>query len=178
MLIKKYTSDWIKDFSELRREIEYRLKGLELRIEHVGSTSVPDLDSKDIIDMVVIYKHNKEFDSIKLGLMAMGYFHNGNQGVEGREVFKRSGDHYIAILDSKTHHLYACQADSKALEEQILFRDHLKRNSRARAKYQQMKYQLADKANQDRKRYAELKEQSIGDFIAKTIEVERLIIQK
>jgi GrpB-like predicted nucleotidyltransferase (UPF0157 family) len=55
MLIEHYTSNWIKDFADLKREIENGLHGLEYTIEHVGSTSVPNLDSKPIIDIDIIY---------------------------------------------------------------------------------------------------------------------------
>ena len=54
MLIEKYTSNWIKNFADLKREIENGLNGLEYGIEHVGSTSIPNLNSKQIIDIDII----------------------------------------------------------------------------------------------------------------------------
>ncbi len=67
MLIKKYTSDWITKFKDLKDEIDKGLSGIEYRIEHVGSTSVPMLDAKDIIDIDIIYKHESEFEKIEEG---------------------------------------------------------------------------------------------------------------
>lgn len=49
MLVKKYTPNWIKDFMDIKNEIENGLHGLDYTIEHIGSTSVPNLDSKPII---------------------------------------------------------------------------------------------------------------------------------
>lgn len=95
----------------------------------------------------------------------MGYYHNGNQGIENREVFKRNIGWTNQILDIIKHHLYVCPVDSKALERHILSRNFLRNNDWARLKYQQMKYELAEKANQDKKIYAELKELNVNDFI-------------
>jgi len=143
------------------------------QIEHVGSTSVPNLDSKSIIDIDIIHENVEEFDLIKSRLINIGYYHNGNQGIEEREVFKRSGKSNNCVLDSITHHLYVCLKSSKALERHILFRNYLRKNDWARIQYQEMKYALAEKANQNKKLYAELKELNVNDFIDNIIEEEK-----
>ncbi|MDX1470790.1 MAG: GrpB family protein, partial [Flavobacteriaceae bacterium] len=79
-----------------------------------------------------------------------GYYHNGNQGIEKRDVFKRNGKSFNDVLDTITHHLYVCQKDSEALERHILLRNYLRKNDRARLAYQKIKYELAEKANQDK----------------------------
>ncbi|MES2652641.1 MAG: GrpB family protein [Bacteroidota bacterium] len=173
MLIEKYTSTWIKDFENLKREIENGLHGLDLTIEHVGSTSVPNLDSKPIIDIDIIYAVQLDFEKIKSELFKIGYYHNGNQGIEDRDVFKRNSELTNEVLDKITHHLYVCPVNSKALERHILSRNFLRKNKWAMIKYQQMKYELAEKANQDRKKYAELKELNVNDFIDSIIEKEK-----
>jgi GrpB-like predicted nucleotidyltransferase (UPF0157 family) len=173
MLIQKYTSNWTKDFADLKREIENGLNGLECRIEHVGSTSVPNLASKPIIDIDIIYSNQTDLKKIKLELKNIGYYHNGNQGIEDREVFKRNGKRANGVLDTIMHHLYVCPIDSKAMERHILFRNFLRKNDWARIEYQQMKYELAKKANQNRKLYAELKELNINDFVDSIIEKEK-----
>ncbi|MDP2414596.1 GrpB family protein [Daejeonella sp.] len=77
------------------------------------------------------------------------------------------------ILDTVKHHLYVCPVDSKALEKHILSRDFLRKNDWARMKYQQIKYELAEKAKQDKKVYATLKELNVNDFIDSIIEEEK-----
>ena len=173
MLIKKYTSNWVQHFTDLKREIENELNGLEYSIEHVGSTSVPQLDSKPIIDIDIIYEDESEFERIKSGLIKLKYYHNGNQGIEKREVFKREKKSLNGILDSISHHLYVCPSNSEPLERHILMRNHLRKNDSARIKYQEMKYLLAEKANQDKKLYAKLKELNINNFIDEIIEIEK-----
>jgi len=177
MLIKKYTSDWVQHFAELKREIDIGLNGLEYQIEHVGSTSIPKLDSKPIIDIDIVYKTTTEFEKIKSKLIETGYYHNGNQGIENREVFKRDGNLSNRILDSIPHHLYVCPSNSEPLERHILMRNFLRKNDSDRIKYQEMKYRLAEKANQDKKLYAELKELNVNEFIDEIIEKEKMNAQ-
>ncbi len=178
MLIKKYTSNWIKNFADLKREIENGLNGLKCHIEHVGSTSIPNLDSKPIIDIDIIYDNESEFEKIKSGLIKIGYYHNGNQGIEKREVFKRDGNSSNGILDSIPHHLYVCPKNSESLERHILMRNFLRKNDWARLKYQEMKYELAEKANQNKKLYAELKELNVNEFIDEIIKKEKTNAQQ
>ena len=173
MLIEKYTPAWVNQFNDIKSQIETALSGLECRIEHVGSTSVPNLDSKPIIDIDIVYQAKPDFEKIKQGLEKIGYYHNGNQGLEGREVFKRSGQLSNEVLDGIKHHLYVCPIDSKALERHLLSRNHLRKNEEARIKYQQMKYELAEQSNQDRKKYQELKELLVNDSIDSIVEMEK-----
>ena len=173
MLIQKYTPDWIKDFERLKSEIEKGLQGLTYTIEHVGSTAVPNLDAKPIIDIDIIYSNQLDFKKIKLGLEKIGYHHYGNQGIKDRDVFKRNDGLTNKMLDTIKHHLYVCPVESLALERHILSRNFLRKNEWARLKYQQMKYELAEKANQDKKVYAILKELNINDFIDSIIEEEQ-----
>jgi len=173
MILEKYTSNWIENFTGIKREIEIALDGIEYCIEHVGSTSVPHLDSKPIIDIDIIYTNPPDFEKIKVRLEIFGYYHNGNQGIQDRDVFKRNGKLTNEILDTIKHHLYVCPVDSKALKRHILSRNFLRKNEWARLKYQQMKYDLACKANQDRKAYATFKELYVNDFIDLIIKEEK-----
>jgi GrpB-like predicted nucleotidyltransferase (UPF0157 family) len=173
MILEKYSSNWINDFTDLKREIENSLTGLHYSIEHVGSTAVPNLDSKPIIDIDIVYTEQQNFEKIKWCLEKIGYYHNGNQGIEERDVFKRNGQLEDSILDKIKHHLYVCPINSKALERHLLSRDFLRKNDWARIKYQQMKYELSERSNQDRKLYAELKELYVNDFIDSIIEKEK-----
>jgi len=173
MLIEKYTSDWIQNFADLKLEIESGLHELHYIIEHVGSTSVPNLDSKAIIDIDIIYEHPADFEKIKSGLIKLGYYHNGNQGIEQRDVFKRDNHTVNKVLDAISHHLYVCPKDSKALERHLLMRNYLRKNDDARRVYQNMKYELAERAHQDKKLYAALKELHVNEFIDEIIRLEK-----
>ncbi len=173
MLMAKYTADWITAFNELKAVFQIGIQGVAYTIEHVGSTAVPHLDAKPIIDIDIIYAQQPDFEKIKSGLEKLGYYHNGNQGIQDREVFKRNHIHQHSILDRIDHHLYVCSVGSKALERHLLSRDYLRNHEWARLKYQQLKYELAEKANGDRKVYAALKELYVNAFIDSIVEEER-----
>ncbi len=171
MVIQKYTEGWINDFNEIQKALLVAFFELKISIEHIGSTSVPGLAAKPIIDIDLVYNPDVSFDQIKIRLEKIGYYHNGNQGIPGREVFKRSKTTaYHLVLDCIVHHLYVCPVGSKELENHILFRDFLIANVEARVQYQHLKYDLADEVKQDRKKYAALKEEKAKEFINGIIE--------
>jgi GrpB-like predicted nucleotidyltransferase (UPF0157 family) len=176
MLIHKYNPNWKKDFNDIKNVINEALINLNVHIEHVGSTSIPNLAAKPIIDIDIVFNTPKEFEAIKSRLEKIGYYHNGNQGIPDREVFKRDKtDAKHEILDSITHHLYVCKRDSEALQRHILFRDYLKTNEKVRIQYQNLKYALAEEAHQDKKKYAALKEEKAREFIDGIISKARII---
>ncbi|GAB5526189.1 MAG: GrpB family protein [Roseivirga sp.] len=178
MLITPYTDSWVEKFQSIRLALDTSLQGIDYTIEHVGSTSIDGLDAKAIIDIDIIYEQATEFEQIKAGLISIGYYHNGDQGIPQREVFKRTGTQHSGVLDNTPHHLYVCLAGSPGLNRHLLFRDHLRKNDEARLTYQAMKYELAARANQDKKRYAELKELHINDFVDSVIEAEKQLNSK
>lgn len=174
MLLKGYTASWEYNFNKISHLIKDALPDTNISIEHVGSTSVPGLSAKPIIDIDIIFYLKADFDAIKRGLEKIGYYHNGNQGIPDREVFKRSnvGPKHN-VLDTIIHHLYVCPDDSLELQKHILFRNYLKANEEARLQYQILKYAIAKEANQDRKKYTEFKEVLATEFINAILEKAR-----
>jgi GrpB-like predicted nucleotidyltransferase (UPF0157 family) len=175
VLIKKYNEGWVDDFKNIQKVLQAELSELNVSIEHIGSTSVPGLAAKPIIDIDLVYNQHVSFYHIMLRLEKLGYYHNGNQGIPGREVFKRSkATVHHTVLDFIMHHLYVCPAGSKEFENHILFRDYLIANDDARIMYQQLKYDLAGEVKQDRKKYAALKEEKAKDFIQDILDKARV----
>jgi GrpB-like predicted nucleotidyltransferase (UPF0157 family) len=171
MLIQPYQKRWIEDFKAIKEVLDDVLMPLNVTIEHVGSTAVPELAAKPIIDIDIVFGEDVDFNDIKKTLEKIGYFHNGNQGIPNREVFKRGKMLVLhEVLDNVVHHLYVCIKGSEAVRRHILFRDYLIAHAEARIQYQNMKYEIAHEAHQDRKKYAELKEVTSKDFIDGIIE--------
>ena len=165
MLIHPYSAHWAEDFLALKQVIVQALPGLQFWVEHVGSTAVPGLAAKPIIDVDVVHEAGQDFVSIKARLLALGYEHRGDQGIAQREVFKRTGQTTHPVLDTIRHHLYVCPVGSPALEQHLLFRDYLRTSESARKQYETLKYAWADQAQQDQKAYAALKERLGSAFI-------------
>jgi GrpB-like predicted nucleotidyltransferase (UPF0157 family) len=172
-LIQEYTNQWATDFEKIKKVLAEEVIDFIIDIEHVGSTSVPNLDSKPIIDIDIIYRESDDFFNIKIGLEKLGYFHNGNQGIEGREVFKRNGEQKHETLDIITHHLYVCKHDAVELRRHILFRDYLRKDELTRNFYEKLKYEIAVETNQNKSDYATLKQLKANPFIDYVIELEK-----
>lgn len=173
MLLQPYTPEWVLQFKALEQELQQSLVGVAHSIEHVGSTAVPGLAAKPIIDIDIIYTGEGLLSQLKSRLEQSGYYHNGNQGIPDREVFKRAPGGSHPVFDGIPHHLYVCLAGSPALERHILLRDFLRKNEWARRTYQQMKLDIAAEVNQNRKQYAALKEERVNPFIDEVIALER-----
>ncbi|GAB4420021.1 MAG: GrpB family protein [Bacteroidia bacterium] len=168
MLIVEYQASWAADFGEIRRVLADALAGLAIRVEHVGSTAVRGLAAKPIIDIDVVYEVQADWSDIVRRLAALGYRHNGDQGIAGREVFKRDHDRH-PVLDSISHHLYVCHEGSAELEQHLAFRDYLADHEATRQAYAELKYEIAAMAHQDKTIYAALKAELARDFIASVL---------
>lgn len=169
-LIQPYQTKWAEDFQLLVEHLQAALAGLPIRIEHVGSTSVVGLAAKPIIDMDIVFLQTISFDAVRTKLEATGYYHNGNQGIIDREVFKRLDKIAHPVFDSIVHHLYVCPENSLELDRHLRFRDALKASAAARNAYEQIKLELAALAGQDRKLYAEMKEAHATALIQQVLE--------
>ena len=170
MILQDYQERWVDDFKEIKNVIQEALFKREVFIVHIGSTSIPNLAAKPIIDIDVVYGPSVDFKGVKEGLEKIGYCHNGNQGIKDREVFKRcrlTGKH--EILDAISHHLYVCPIYSEEFNRHLLFKHYLIENERER-QYQEFKMQIAEAAKQDKKKYTYLKEVETRAFIHSIID--------
>jgi len=170
MLLQPYKPIWAVHFTQISEILFTALNGLAVRIEHIGSTAVPLLAAKPIIDIDIVLEGEATFEEVKDRLESISYYHNGNQGIADREVFKRLvGATPNATLDGIAHHLYVCPADSAELQRHLLFRNYLRSNEAARIAYQNLKQSIAHKAQQNRKLYAALKEAEARGFIEEIV---------
>jgi GrpB-like predicted nucleotidyltransferase (UPF0157 family) len=175
MLLSPYQFSWPNDFLKLKEIFISNIHTQDVIIEHVGSTSIENLSAKPIIDIDIAYEHNSTFYQIKADLEKIGYYHNGNQGIEGREVFKRNIVSKLnSILDSIPHHLYLCHFKNDEYIRHIVFRDYLRANTDARIEYERLKTSIAANSNHDKKQYALLKEDLAKPFVEKIISKAKL----
>lgn len=174
MLVVTYNPEWPNHFKEISEKLFDKLNHLNIAIEHIGSTSIKGLAAKPIIDIDIVYQANHHFERIKEVLESVGYLHHGNQGILGREVFKRSNLEGDDVLDKIIHHLYVCEQNCDELNNHLFFRDQLRKNTSAKKCYQELKFSIAAEANNDRKKYAAIKEVKANAFIKYVIELEKL----
>ena len=129
-----YDERWAQDFEAIASEIRNALGELALAIEHVGSTAVPGLSAKPIIDIDVVIRDYTTFDAVVLALKEIGYHHEGDLGIAGREAFGYEGKEHL-----RKHHLYVCPQDSPELKRHIAFRDYLRAHPDAAREYGRVK---------------------------------------
>ena len=119
--IRQYDEGWIDDFNDIARFLGTYLPD-EMLIHHVGSTSIPSMPSKDIID-IDIECPNGSINRVIAVLTQAGYEHEGDLGIPTREAFSPRDDSNVFRL--RPHHLYACESDSPELRRHLVFRDYL-----------------------------------------------------
>src|SRR5688500_11412421 len=90
VLIVPYDAGWPTEFDDLRRVYVDALAELALAVEHVGSTAVPGLPAKPIIDIDVVIAARDDLPGVQRRLGRLGYEYRGDLGVAGREVFARN----------------------------------------------------------------------------------------
>ena len=134
VVVLPYDRGWAQDFSDISSEIRKALGGLALDIVHVGSTSVPGLSAKPIIDIDVVIRDYASLDAVISALKAIGYHHEGDLGIPGREAFGYEGKDHL-----RKHHLYVCPQDSLELKRHIAFRDYLRDHPDAAREYSRIK---------------------------------------
>jgi len=144
--VEDYDPSWPRDFAILRQRIWPSLSDVALRIEHIGSTSVPGLAAKPIIDMTIIVATRDDVPKAIERLAPLGYVHRGNLGIDDREAF----DHPPGL---RRHNLYVCPEGTIGVVNQVAVRDYLRANPEAAARYGALKKQLADRFPDDIDRY-------------------------
>ena len=107
VVVLPYDRLWALSFIKIRDELQVALGDLSLGIEHVGSTSVPGLSAKPIIDIDVIIRDYSLSGDVVAALGRIGYRHEGDLCVVGREAFQYDGKEHL-----QKHHLYVCPQDS------------------------------------------------------------------
>lgn len=156
-----YDSAWKTAFEEIRKEIEEAVGDLIVGMEHVGSTSVEGLSAKPCIDLDVIIPNYTVFDNVVDRLKVIGYFHEGDLGIPGREAFQYSGKPHL-----QNHHLYVCPQDSVELHRHITFRNFLRNHPEAVKKYSAVKETAARLFPDDIDRYMAYKAPCIQELYA------------
>jgi GrpB-like predicted nucleotidyltransferase (UPF0157 family) len=153
-----YDLDWPKKFETHARVIADALGGSALRIEHVGSTSVPGLAAKPIIDVLVVVLDSADESAYLLQLEAVGYV------LRVREP--DWNEHRMFRTPEKDVHIHIYSAGCPEIRRNLTFRDRLRRNTDDRRRYEQTKRELAAQEWSDMNAYAAAKTEMIESIIA------------
>lgn len=147
VVVLPYQDAWKDAFLTIQSELKQCLCGIDVQIEHVGSTSVVGLAAKPVIDIDVIIERN-DFECVKQKLSLIGYHHEGDLGITDREAFKYDHKDYLM-----KHHLYVCPKDSTEYQHHLSFRNWLNTHPKDRDAYGKLKLHLAQKYPFDIEKY-------------------------
>jgi GrpB-like predicted nucleotidyltransferase (UPF0157 family) len=145
IVIADYDPHWPGYFESLRSRISAALGSMAAAIEHVGSTAVPGLAAKPIIDLDVLLGSADDLPTAIQRLASLGYEHQGDLGIPGREAFR--------CASGVAHHLYVCHPGSDEYRRHIAFRDFLRLHPDEARAYALFKRRLALDFADDRDAY-------------------------
>jgi L-amino acid N-acyltransferase YncA/GrpB-like predicted nucleotidyltransferase (UPF0157 family) len=164
VVIVPYTSEWPKMFEEEKRHLFACLPHeIIKRIEHFGSTAIPGLSAKPIIDILAEVTSLEETKKVVVPiLIAQGYEYfwrptHGNDGPPFYAWFIKRDVH-----GNRTHHIHMVESEFEHWDR-LFFRDYLSEHPRLLKEYQQLKLHTAEKFSQDRVAYTAAK----AEFIVK-----------
>ncbi|HNW95442.1 MAG TPA: GrpB family protein [Anaerolineaceae bacterium] len=162
VVVVPWQPEWPARFEEIAAALLPALEGLICAVEHVGSTSVPGLAAKPIIDIDIIIPDLSAFPRVRGALAALGYRHEGDLGIPGREAFKYDGKPELMA-----HHLYVCTRDAAELRRHLALRDYLCAHPQDRERYAQVKLAAAARYPTDIDAYIEEKSAIIQEIYSR-----------
>ena len=162
VVVLSYDEGWKKAFEEIKAELLAALGDCIEGIEHVGSTAVEGMSAKPCIDVDVIMTDYTVFDTVVRRLGAIGYVHEGDLGIKGREAFCYTDKSHLL-----KHHLYVCPRNSEELYRHITFRNFLRANPDAVRVYSAVKEEAARLYPNDMDGYIAYKSPCIAELYAR-----------
>ena len=164
IIIEKYNPIWVKEFKKLKKELASILKFLNPQIEHIGSTSVPSLSAKPIIDIAIGVSKSIELD-LTIDPMIKNkfiYYKVYNKWMPKRRLFvglkNKTNSHkfnkiysddkeipHEHIHSSKLCHIHIWKFGTSEWKRHIAFRDYLKEHIKIKDEYERLKVKLSKK---------------------------------
>lgn len=167
--IQPYNPAWKTEYESLKNILDIELKDFKIDIQHVGSTSIPGLYAKPILDIDIVITDKNQLNDISEKLEKSGYLSKGEQGIAGRFAFRQTSDFVpLTAINNKwqSHHLYVCYSDSLALKNHLLFRDILRNDNVLMEKYSELKKTLTNGLKITREEYTTQKTDFIISVLA------------
>ena len=141
-----YDASWAELFRRERERLRAALGALAAAVEHVGSTAVPGLAAKPVLDILVGAAPFPLPDDALAALAALGYEYRGDNGVPGRQFFR---------TNPRTRHLDVVELGGEEWQHLIVFRDYCRTHPDVAREYEALKRKLATEHPHERARYTE-----------------------
>lgn len=151
LIVVSYDKNWPQLFAQEASLLTEVFGDELLALHHIGSTAVPGLPAKPVIDILLVVRDIKAVDTMNSGMCALGYECKGEFGIPGRRYFQKGGD-------QRTHHVHAFQSGSREIIQHLGFRDWLRSHPEVRDAYGVLKRSLAQNHPHDIAAYIHGKE--------------------
>jgi GrpB-like predicted nucleotidyltransferase (UPF0157 family) len=158
-LVVDHDEGWARDFQDIRARLWPAVAAVAVGVEHVGSTAVPGLAAKPVIDVDVVVAERGHVPSAVAALESLGYGHQGDLGIPGREAFS-------VLPGLPPHHLYVVVQGSPAHRDHVDLRDHLRAHPEDARRYAAEKRRLAPLLATDREAYVRGKAWLVAELLA------------
>lgn len=156
--VVNYDPEWPSKYVRERDYITEILKENCISIYHIGSTSVPGLAAKPIIDIMAVVRSLEELDMVAEKFSEIGYEYLGEFGITGRRYLRKGGD-------ERTHQIHIFQADDwNNIGRHLAFRDYMHTHEKERNEYAKIKKDLAQKFPYDIDGYCDGKENFVREM--------------
>ena len=156
--IAQYDTGWPARFSNLASAMREALGDVAVRIDHIGSTSVPGLAAKPIIDMQVSVRSLEPVDPFRIPLEGLGYFYRRNNPELTKRYFREPPG------EPRTH-IHVRRAGSFSEQYPLLFRDYLRQHPLSASEYENVKRQLVEQYPHDGLAYTNAKDTICWEII-------------
>jgi len=133
-----HDSNWREAFDSEAANIRKALNSIQLEIHHIGSTAIPGIYAKPVIDLLVVVPNLKSLDAGKERMVSIGYEPMGECGIPGRRYFRKNG-----INGMRTHNVHAFEQGTLGVRRHLAFRDYLICHPKIAEEYSLLKQQLA-----------------------------------
>ena len=157
-----YSSEWANLFQAESKRLRDALGSLALDIQHIGSTAVPGLAAKPILDIGIAVAGDADVVACVPLVESLGYTYRGDRGLDEGHFFDSGAE------DQLTHYLHMLLLKSAGWRNYLQFRDYLIIHPEARDAYMQLKEELAAIYAADRAAYTAAKGQFIQKILALT----------
>lgn len=163
VVLEEHNPEWLILAEQEKKKLLSQLPIEIIEIYHIGSTSIPGIKAKPILDFVVEVGQMKDLLDSQDILIRLGYTPKGESGIPGRQFFTKDTN------GSRSHHLHAFETGHPDIIRHIAFRDYLRSNPEAAREYEELKEELAQKFPKKSGDYTEAK----SDFILTMDQVAR-----
>ncbi|MFX1534121.1 MAG: GrpB family protein [Promethearchaeota archaeon] len=165
VILEPHNPDWIEYFKKETILIRSILGSLLVEIHHVGSTAIPSIVAKPIVDIMPIVSTIDAVDRLKMDFENVGYIWRGEYGIPGRRYLFRLAEDRI---NHRVHiHLY--QKGHFEIARHLAFVSYLQNNTKVAKEYEKVKLELQDRFFNQGQRYQEGKSEIIESILKKAM---------